>query len=421
MKAVIPIKPSMVRGPAALDVQRVRRDFPILSRRPDGRPFAYLDNAATTQKPRPVIGAMNRFYRRENANIHRGVYALSVRATEAYEKARAKVQRFIGASRPEEVIFVRGATEAINLVASSYGRSKLRAGDEVVITTMEHHSNIVPWQMVCAQTGAYLRIAPIDDAGKLDMDALEALIGPRTKIVAVTHVSNVLGTVNPIRRIVEVAHRQGAAVVVDGAQAAPHLPIDVAALGCDFYALSGHKMYGPGGIGALYGRYDLLKKMPPYQGGGDMIRSVSFEGTLYADPPQRFEAGTPHVAGALGLAAAVDYLDRIGMVHAAAYEQELLAYGTSRLTGVPGVRIIGTAPEKVGVLSFVVEGIHPHDLGTILDVHGVAIRAGHHCAQPLMERFGVPATARASLAFYNTREEIDALVDAIGKAIEVFG
>ncbi|MCU1748055.1 cysteine desulfurase [Pseudomonas sp. 6D_7.1_Bac1] len=402
------------------DVERVRQAFPILAETIYGKPLIYLDSAATSQKPQAVIDAMSHFFLKENANVHRGVHYLSVRATEEYEKARAKVQGFLNAEHIEEIVFVRGTTEAINLVAQTYGKTQVRAGDEVLITAMEHHSNIVPWQMLCEQTGARLRVAPINDAGELQLDELERLIGPRTRLVAVTHVSNVLGTINPIRRIVEFAHARGVRVLVDGAQAAPHLMVDVRALGCDFYALSGHKMYGPTGIGVLYGRHELLESMPPYQGGGDMILSVSFEKTVYNKPPYKFEAGTPNMAGAIGLGAAIDFLGELGPEAVAAHEQAVQAYATKALATVPGLRLIGTAAQKVGVLSFVLDGIHPHDIGTILDREGVAIRTGHHCAQPLMNRFGVAATARASLGCYSTEQDIDALVAGLAKVQEVF-
>jgi cysteine desulfurase/selenocysteine lyase len=402
------------------DVERVRRMFPILAQQIYGKPLIYLDSAATSQKPLAVIEAMSRFFLQENANVHRGVHYLSVRATEEYEKARVKVQGFLNAEHVEEIVFVRGTTEAINLVAQTYGKAQLRAGDEVLISAMEHHSNIVPWQMLCEQTGARLRVAPIDDAGELLLDELERLIGPRTRLVAVTHVSNVLGTINPIRRIVELAHARGVRVLVDGAQAAPHLKVDVRALGCDFYALSGHKMYGPTGIGVLYGRRELLESMPPYQGGGDMILSVTFEKTIYNKPPYKFEAGTPNMAGAIGLGAAVDFLGELGPEAIAAHEQTVQAYALKALATVPGLRLIGTAAQKVGVLSFVLDGIHPHDIGTILDREGIAIRTGHHCAQPLMNRFGLAATARASLGCYSTEQDIDALVAGLAKVQEVF-
>jgi cysteine desulfurase/selenocysteine lyase len=405
---------------ALLDVERVRQEFPILNEKPYGKPLVYLDSAATSQKPQAVIDAMSGFYSRDNANVHRGVHYLSERATEAYEGARAKVQGFVNAAHAQEIVFTRGTTEAVNLVAQTYARTHLDEGDEVLITAMEHHSNIVPWQMVCEQRGARLRVAPINDAGELLVDELERLVGPRTKLVAVTHVSNVLGTINPIRRITEIAHARGARVLVDGAQAAPHLDIDVQALGCDFYALSGHKMYGPTGIGVLYGRSEVLEEMPPYQGGGDMILSVSFEKTVYNTPPYKFEAGTPNLAGAVGLGAAIDFLAGLGHEALAAHEQDVLAYGLRALSALPGLRLIGTARAKAGVVSFVLDGVHPHDIGTILDRQGVAIRAGHHCAQPLLSRMGLAATARASLACYSTRQEIDTLVAGLGTVQETF-
>ncbi|WP_137819817.1 cysteine desulfurase [Pseudomonas sp. 2FG] len=412
--------PKQLERAAGYDVERVRLAFPILAETIYDKPLIYLDSAATSQKPQAVIAAMSRFFLKENANVHRGVHYLSVRATEEYEKARAKVQGFLNAEHVEEIVFVRGTTEAVNLVAQTYGKVHVHAGDEVLISAMEHHSNIVPWQMLCEQTGAQLRVAPIDDAGELRLDELERLIGPKTRLVAVAHVSNVLGTVNPIRRIVELAHARGARVLVDGAQAAPHLKVDVRALGCDFYALSGHKMYGPTGIGVLYGRRELLEAMPPYQGGGDMILSVSFEKTVYNKPPYRFEAGTPNMAGAIGLGAAIDFLGELGPETIAAHEQAVLAYAQQALAAVPGLRLIGTAKDKVGVLSFVLDGIHPHDIGTILDREGVAIRTGHHCAQPLMQRFGLAATARASLGCYSTEQDIDALVAGLAKVQELF-
>jgi len=402
------------------DVTRVRRDFPILTREVYGKPLVYLDNAASTQKPRAVIDAILRFYEAYNSNVHRGVHRLSQEATEAFEAARKRMAAFVGAQDETEIIFTRGTTEGLNLVAWSYGRSKLAPGDEILISHMEHHANIVPWQLLCEQTGAVLKVAPITDAGEIDMPAFEALLGERTKIVSVTHVSNALGTVNPVRRIGELAHAAGAVLVVDGAQGAPHGQVDVQALGADFYALSGHKMYGPTGIGVLYGRRALLEAMPPWQGGGDMIRSVTFEKTTYNDVPFRFEAGTPNIAGAIGLAAAADYLQDLGLESVAAYEADLLAYGTQALEAVPGLRLIGTARKKASVLSFVLEGVHPHDIGTILDREGLAVRTGHHCAQPTMERFGVPATARASIGIYNTRAELDVLVEALAKVREVF-
>ncbi|MCH8344348.1 MAG: cysteine desulfurase [Planctomycetes bacterium] len=418
----IPAQPgSAQHRPDSFDVERVRRDFPILQRTINGKPLVYLDNAATGQKPQAVIDTISRYYAAENANIHRGVHRLSVDATAAYEGARAKVQRFMGAARPEEIIFVRSATEAINLVAQAYARPTLKPGDEVLISTMEHHSNIVPWQIVCEQTGSVLRVVPINDAGEYMFEEYEQLLSSRTRLVAVTHVSNALGTINPVRRIIEVAHQRDIPVLVDGAQAAPHLAIDVKELDCDFYAISGHKMFGPSGIGALYGKYELLDDMPPYQGGGEMILSVSFEGTVYNHVPHKFEAGTPNIAGAIGLGATVDYLQQIGLDNIATYEHELLVYATEALSAVPDVRLIGTARAKAAVLSFLVGDIHPHDVGTILDLEGIAVRTGHHCAQPVMQRFGITATARASLALYNTTAEIDALVAGVGKVRKVFG
>ena len=403
-----------------LDVEAVRRDFPALHQTVHRRPLVYLDNAATTQKPAPVIDAVARFYSRDNANVHRGVHTLSERATEAYEQARRKVQRFIGAARAEEIIFVRGATEGINLVAQSFVRPRVGPGDEIVLSTMEHHSNIVPWQLLCEQVGARLSVVPIDDAGQLDVEAYVRLLGPQTKIMAITHVSNALGTVNPVGRLIELAHRQGVPVLVDAAQAVPHMAVNVVALDCDFLVFSGHKVFGPTGIGVLYGKRRWLEGMPPYQGGGDMIRSVTFEKTTFNDVPYKFEAGTPNIAGVVGLGAAIDYVHSVGLDRIAAYEHELLAYATDALESIPGVRLVGTAEEKTSVLSFLVDGVHPHDIGTLLDGEGIAIRAGHHCAQPVMARFGVAATARASLAFYNTRSEIDALGAGVRKAIGVF-
>ncbi len=408
------------REETRFDVERVRRDFPILGREVRGRPLVYLDNAATTQKPRAVLDALTRYYTESNANIHRGVHYLSETATQAHEAARATMQRFFNAREAREVIFTRNATEGINLVAQTFGRTQVGAGNEIVITGMEHHSNIVPWQMLCQQTGATLRVAPITDDGELEWDELERLVGPRTKLVAVVHLSNSLGTVNPVRRVVELAHAHGAAVLIDGAQAAYHFPVDVQALDCDFYVATGHKLYGPTGIGVLYGKAERLEAMPPYQGGGDMISSVTFKKTTYNALPYKFEAGTPHIAGAIGLAAAVDYLTGLGLDQVAAHERALLAYGTEALLQVPGVRLIGTASEKASILSFVMEGVHPHDIGTIVDQEGVAIRTGHHCTQPVMDRFGIPATARASLAMYNTRDDIDALIRALDRARGVF-
>ena len=387
---------------------------------PYGKPLVYLDSAATSQKPQGVIDAISGFYSSDNANVHRGVHYLSERATEAYEGARAKVRGFLNAAHAEEIVFTRGTTESINLVAQTHAKTHLGEGDEVLITAMEHHSNIVPWQTICTERGARLRVAPIDDAGELLLDELDALVGPRTKLVAVTHVSNVLGTINPIRRIVDIAHARGARVLVDGAQAAPHLGIDVQAMGCDFYALSGHKMYGPTGIGVLYGRSELLEEMPPYQGGGDMIASVSFESTVYNKVPYKFEAGTPDLAGAVGLGAAIEFLEGLGHEALAAHEHDILAYAIEALSSVPGLRLVGTARAKASVISFLFDGVHPHDIGTILDRQGIAIRAGHHCAQPLMSRLGVAATARASLGCYNTRQDIDALVAGLDTVRETF-
>ena len=402
------------------DVEKIRRDFPILARDIRGKRLVYLDNAATSQKPQAVIDAIVRYYQEENANIHRGVHFLSELATSKHERARRLVKQFINAGHEHELIFVRGATEAINLVAQTYGRAHVKSGDEVLITAMEHHSNIVPWQILCDEKGAKLRVAPINDAGELLLDEFEKLISPRTKIIAIPHVSNALGTVNPVKQIVELAHARNIPVVVDGAQAVPHMSVDVQALGCDFYAFSSHKMFGPMGIGVLYGKSALLEAMPPYQGGGDMISSVTFEKTLYNKLPFKFEAGTPDVAGAIGLGAAIEYLTDIGMENVARHEHELLVYATQKVSAIPGVTLVGTAREKAGVLSFVMDNIHPHDIGTILDQEGVAIRTGHHCAQPVMERFGIPATARASFALYNTKEEIDALATGIERVKEVF-
>jgi cysteine desulfurase/selenocysteine lyase len=407
-------------APVRLDVERLRADFPILERRVHGKPLAYLDNAATSQKPRQVIEAIERCYREYNSNIHRGVHTLSMEATGEFEAARSRIREFIGAASDREIVFTRGTTESINLVAQSWARNRLGPGDEVLITTMEHHSNIVPWQLVCGQTGAKLRVAPIDDRGELPLDEFERLLTPATKLVAVAHVSNALGTINPVADLVRLAKRQGAVTLVDGAQAVPHLAVDVRALGCDFYAFSGHKLFGPTGIGVLWGREALLEDMPPWQGGGDMIKAVTFERTIYNDLPHKFEAGTPDISGAIGLGAAVDYVQAAGLGAIAAWEHELLDYATEAARTVKGLRLIGTAARKCGVLSFVLDFIHPHDLGTILDHEGVAIRTGHHCAMPVMDRFGIPATARASLAFYNTRAEIDRLIRGIEKARQVF-
>jgi cysteine desulfurase/selenocysteine lyase len=403
------------------DVERIRADFPILGERVHGQPLVYLDNAATSQKPEAVIEAIANYYRHQNANIHRGVHLLSQSATEAYEAARAAAQGFIHARDASEIVFVRGTTEAINLVAQTYGRRHIGRDDEVLITTMEHHSNIVPWQILCEEKGAALRVAPMDDRGELLLDEFEKLVGPRTRFVSIAHVSNALGTINPVKQMVEVAHARGVPVLIDGAQAAPHMAIDVVDLDCDFYALSGHKMYGPTGIGILYGKAELLEDMPPYQGGGDMISSVTFAKTTYNKVPHKFEAGTPDIAGVIGLGAAIAYIEKVGLDAIGAHEHDLLLYGTDRLSAVPDVRLIGTAHEKASVLSFVIEGIHPHDIGTILDQEGVAVRTGHHCAQPVMDFYCIPATVRASLALYNTKQEIDALVSGIERVKEILG
>jgi len=408
------------RPRAGLDVERVRRDFPILRRSMRGKPLVYLDSAASAQKPSAVIEAIRSFYETSYANIHRGVYELSERATLLHDEARVKVQHLLGAADAREIVFVRNATEAINLVAWSWGRTQLRAGDEILISGLEHHSNIVPWQLLCEEKRAKLVVAPVDERGELLEDDFRALLSERTRLVALAHVSNALGTVLPVARLAALAHDAGSLVLVDGAQAVPRMPVDVRALGCDFYAFSGHKLYGPTGIGCLYGRRELLEAMPPWQGGGDMIAEVRFEKTLFADPPQRFEAGTPDIAGAVGLGAAIDYVTDLGLARIAEHERELLAYGTALLAEIPELRIVGTAREKTGVLSFVVDGVHPHDVGTILDQEGIAIRAGHHCAQPLMERLGLPATARASLGVYNTREDLERLAAGIRKVLEVF-
>ncbi len=404
-----------------LDVCRIREDFPALKLQVHGKPLVYLDNAATSQKPRVVLEAMERFYTAECANVHRGVHYMSERATQDFEETRAKVQRFLNAAESREIIFVRGTTEAINLVAHSYGRTHVQSGDEILITALEHHSNIVPWQILCEEKGAKLRVAPINDAGELELEELEKLLSKRTRLVAASHISNALGTINPVREIIRMAHNRNVPVLLDGAQAAPHLKIDVRELDCDFYTLSGHKMFGPTGIGVLYGKAALLEAMPPYQGGGDMISSVTFEKTTYNTLPYKFEAGTPNIAGTIGLGAAVDYLNQVGLDNIAAYEHELLAYGAKVLRHVRGLRLVGTAQEKAAVLSFVMDGVHPHDVGTVLDREGIAVRTGHHCAQPVMQRFGIPATTRASLAFYNTRQEIDALVTGLHKVAEIFG
>ncbi len=403
------------------DVQGLRADFPILRQTIHGKPLVYLDNANTTQKPQAVLDALMHYYTTDNANIHRSTHLLSERATEAYERARAKVQRFLNAARTSEIVFVRNATEGINLVASSYGRQHLGTGDEIVISNMEHHSNIVPWQILCAEKGAVLRVIPINDAGELDLEEYARLLGPRTKLVSIVQMSNSLGTINPVKPMIAQAHALGIPVLVDGAQAAYHTKVDVQALDCDFYVFSGHKLYGPTGIGVLYGKERHLEAMPPYQGGGDMIASVTFAKTTYNTLPHKFEAGTPNIAGGIGLGAAIDYLESIGIEAIAAHEQEVLAYGTEALAEIPGLRLIGTARSRASILSFVLEGLHPHDIGTVLDQEGIAIRTGQHCTQPVMDRFGVPATARASLALYNTKEEIDALVQGIHTVQEVLG
>ena len=403
------------------DVERIRKDFPALHQQVHGKPLVYLDNAATSQKPQAVIDALVAYYSFDNSNVHRGVHVLSERATEAYEGARARIQRHLNAASPREIVFVRQATEGINLVMASYGRRFVGAGDEIVISAIEHHANIVPWQMLCEEKGARLRVVPIDDRGDLLMEEYARLLGPRTKLVAITQVSNALGTVTPIKEIIGLAHQQDIPVLVDGAQAVPHQPVDVRDLDCDFYVFSGHKAYGPTGIGVLYGKEQWLERMPPFQGGGDMIKSVTFEKTTYNELPYKFEAGTPHIAGAIGLAAGLEYIAGLGLEQIRDYEHELLAYGTELLSAISGVRLIGTARHKAAVLSFVLDGVHAHDLGTILDGQGVAVRAGHHCAMPVMQRFGVPATARASMAFYNTRDELETLAAAIEEAREIFG
>lgn len=404
----------------ALDVEAIRRDFPVLHQEVHGRRLAYLDNAATTQKPVAVLDALRHYYSTDNANIHRGVHTLSQRATEAYERVRGEVRAFMNARYDHEIVYVRGATEAINLVASSYGGMVLKPGDEVVISGMEHHSNIVPWQMVCERTGAHLRVIPISDDGELCVDALEDMLSDRTKIVALVHVSNSLGTINPVREVVNMAHEAGAKVLIDGAQAVSHMPVDVQATGCDFYAFSGHKALGPTGIGVLYGKAELLDLMPPYQGGGDMIETVTFERTTYNKVPAKFEAGTPHIAGAIGLGAALQYLNGLGLDRISAHEKDLLRYAVERIAEVPGLRLVGTAREKTAILSFVMDVAHPHDIGTILDLQGVAIRTGHHCTMPLMQRYGLAATARASFALYNSRDDVDALIHGLHIVREVF-
>ncbi len=406
---------------ARFDVERVRKDFPILQQQSRGKPLVFLDSAASSQKPQAVLDAITLFYTSSYANIHRGVYELSARATAAFEDAREKARAFLNAGATREIVFVRGATEAINLVAASFGRANVGAGDEVLITQMEHHSNIVPWQILCQEQGAALRVAPIDDRGELILEEFERLLGPRTKLAALTHVSNALGTINPVRELVRMAHARGVPVLVDGAQAVPHQRVDVGQLGCDFYAFSGHKVFGPSGVGVLWGKAEHLEAMPPYQGGGEMILSVSFEETIFKEIPHKFEAGTPDIAGVVGLGAALDYVTQLGFDAVAAHESDLLGYATEAVSQVPGLTLVGTAPRKASILSFVIDGVHPHDVGTILDAEGVAVRTGHHCAQPVMDRFGVPATVRASLALYNTRADVDALVSGLFKVREVFG
>ena len=403
-----------------LDVAKIREDFPLLRQTVNSHPLVYLDNAATSQKPQVVIDSLVDYYTNTNSNVHRGVHTLSQLATDDYEGARAKVRNLLNATHDKEIIFVRGTTEGINLVAQTFGRQNIGQGDEIIISALEHHSNIVPWQLLCQERGATLKVIPINDAGELLMDDYERLLSPRTKLVSVLHVSNALGTINPAKQIVEMAHSRGVPVLLDGAQAAPHMQVDVEDLGCDFYVFSGHKLYGPTGIGILYGRADLLESIPPWQGGGEMIRSVTFQETLYNDLPYKFEAGTPNIAGAIGLGVAIDYVSNIGLDRISAWENELLEYGTQCLSSIEGLRLIGTAENKSAILSFIMDTAHPHDIGTILDSRGIAIRTGHHCAQPVMERFGIPATARASLAFYNTKEEVDILVKGIDRVIEVF-
>ena len=417
VEELIPIKP---KPRDEWNVERIRKDFPVLSTSVNGKPLVYLDNAASSQVPQIVIERGSQYLKYEHSNIHRGVHYLSMKATNAYEGAREKVKRFINARDVKECIFVRGATEGINLVMHGYGRKFIGAGDEIIISSMEHHANIVPWQMLCEEKGAKLRVIPMSDAGELLIDEYEALLNDKTKLVAVGHVSNALGTINPVKQMIDSAHKYGAPVLIDGAQWVPHMRVDVQDLDCDFYVFSGHKMFAPTGSGVVYGKQHLLEKMNPFQGGGDMIKSVTFEKTIYADLPNKFEAGTPAIASQIGLGAAIDYLHIIGQEKAAAYEHDLLDYATKRLSAIEGVRIIGTAREKLGVLSFTIENVHPHDIGTILDQQGIAIRAGHHCAQPVMKRFNLPATARASFAFYNTKAEADALAEAVEKVIEVF-
>ncbi len=402
------------------DINKIRADFPVLTRKVHGLPLVYLDNAATSHKPIQVIETLDRYYREYNSNIHRGVHTLSEEATAAYENARQKIRRFINASTDKEIILTSGTTESINLVAQSFGRSTLKAGDEIILSQLEHHSNIVPWQILCEQTGAVIKVVPINDAGELELEQYERLLGPRTRLVAINHISNALGTINPVRKIIELAHSYQAKVLIDGAQAVAHCVVDVQALDCDFYCFSGHKLFGPTGTGVLYGKRALLEAMPPWKGGGDMIRTVTFEKTTYNELPYKFEAGTPHIAGVIGLGAAIDYVNTIGIQAISDYETGLLEYATAAASTVKGMKIIGTARHKASILSFVMDGIHPHDLGTILDHHGVAIRTGHHCAMPVMDRYAIPATARASLAMYNTREEVDKFIMAVNAASQVF-
>lgn len=402
------------------DIETIRDDFPILKQQVNGKPLVYLDNGATAQKPKQVIEVLDQYYREYNSNIHRGVHTLSEKATGEYEAARLKIKTFINAESIQQVILTSGTTASINLVAQSYGRSTLKQGDEIIITEMEHHSNIVPWQMLCEQTGAKLKVVPINDKGELIMEEYESLLNDRTRLVAVVHISNALGTINPVEDIIKLAHDREIPVLLDGAQAVPHCPVDVQALDCDFYCFSGHKLFGPTGTGVLYGKKALLESMPPWQGGGDMIRTVRFDETTYNDLPYKFEAGTPHIAGVIGTGAAIDYVSAIGMDNIALYESELLAYATEKMSAIDGLKLVGTADNKAGILSFIMKDIHPHDIGTILDQHGVAIRTGHHCAMPVMERYEIPATARASLALYNTRDDIDHLVDAINNVAKVF-
>jgi cysteine desulfurase/selenocysteine lyase len=413
-------RPASPPAASSYDVEAVRRDFPILSASVYGKPLVYLDNAASAQKPMAVIEAERRVYETLYANIHRGVHWLSVHATDAYDAAREKARAFLNAAEAREIVFVRGTTEAVNLVAQTLGRQRVGPGDEVLITGLEHHSNIVPWQLLCEERGARLAVAPIDDAGDVDLAAFEKLLSPSTRLVSIAHLSNALGTVLPVRRIVELAHARGVPVFVDGAQAAPRMPVDVRALDVDFYAFSSHKIYGPTGVGILYGKAALLEAMPPYQGGGDMIRSVTFEKTTFNELPYKFEAGTPNIAGGIAFGAALDYVQALGLPAIAAHEHDLLTYATAALSEIPGLRIVGTAREKAGVLSFVLDGVHPHDIGTVLDREGIAIRTGHHCAQPVMDRYGLPATARASFGLYNTRAEVDALAAGIHKVIGMF-